>query len=73
MACMQCCLEWTVVQCHCERAGADINMGPVLSHRNEPALLPHVAHAVAAALHEEALVIAQRTTVTAQAFFGLET
>ena len=41
--------------------------------RNEPALLPHVAHTVAAALHEKAEEVAQRTTMTAQIFFRLGT
>ncbi|EIE24191.1 hypothetical protein COCSUDRAFT_14972 [Coccomyxa subellipsoidea C-169] len=39
--------------------------------RNEPALLPHVLHAVAAALGEDPEAVAQRTTANAQIFFEL--
>lgn len=39
--------------------------------RNEPALLPHVLHAVAAALGEDPQIVADRTTANARRFFNL--
>jgi TatD DNase family protein len=39
--------------------------------RNEPALLPHVLHAVAAALGQAPHLVAARTTRNACNFFGL--
>lgn len=43
------------------------------SKRNEPALLPHVLRAVAAARRESPEELAHSTTETARAFFALET
>jgi TatD DNase family protein len=44
---------------------------PPRDRRNEPAFLPHVLEAVAAARHEPAAETARATTATARAFFGV--
>lgn len=49
----------------------DLGKGPKAPRRNEPAFLSHVAAAVAHARSEPLATLAQTTTATALAFFGL--